>query len=73
MGVLPHSELNYEDMIKVLEKIHVYVPSKDVEREFKIPSEEGSESVIKVDDKKFSTLLVGGDQLTAAWCTNDTW
>jgi L1 cell adhesion molecule like protein len=42
----------------------VYVPSKDVERGFKIRNEEGSESAIKVDDKKFTTLLVGGDQLT---------
>ena len=39
----------------------MYVPSKDVEREFKIPNEEGSESDIKVEDKKFTTLLVGGD------------
>ena len=63
---MPHSEVNYEDMIKVLEKMHTYVPSKDVEREFKIPNEEGPDSSIKVNDKKFTTLLVGGDQLTVA-------
>ena len=53
-------------MIQVLEKIYVYVPSTDVEREFKIPNEGGSESATKVDDKKFTMLLVGGDQLTVA-------
>ena len=53
-------------MIKVLEKIHVYVPSKDVERIFTVPNEKGPASVITVEDKKYSTLLVGGDQLTVA-------
>lgn len=66
LGVLPHSEISYEDMIKVLEKVHVYVPSKDMERRVTVPNKEGPASVITIDDKKFSTLLVGGDQLTVA-------
>ena len=53
-------------MIQVLEKVHVYVPSKDVEKEIPILDEAGSESVIKVSDKAFSTTIVGGDQLTVA-------
>ena len=44
----------------------MYVPSKDVERTFTVPNEEGPASVITVEDKKFTTLLVGGDQLTVA-------
>ena len=43
-------------MIKVLEKVHKYVPSKDVEREFVIPNEEGSPSVIKLNNKVFTTM-----------------
>ena len=53
-------------MIKVLEKVHKYVPSKDVEREFAIPNEEGSPGVIKLDDKVFTTTFVGGDQCTVS-------
>lgn len=53
-------------MVKVLEKVHAYVQSKDVMKEFPIPDEAGSESVIKIDDKMFTTILVGGDQLTSA-------
>ena len=51
-------------MNKVLEKVHTYIPSKDVEREFTIPNDEGSPTVIKVNDKVFTTTIVGGDQLT---------
>lgn len=64
--MLPHSEISYEDIIKVLEKIHKYVPAKDVERRLTLPNEEGPASDITLDDKKFTTLLVGGDQLTVA-------
>ena len=53
-------------MIKIFKKVHVYVPSKDMERKVTVPNKEGAASVIKVDDKKFSTLLIGGDQLTVA-------
>ena len=53
---------------------HVYVPSKDVEREFKIPNKEGPESAIKIENKKFTTFLKG-DQLTVARIrsADDTW
>ena len=64
--MLPHSEVSYEDIIKVLEKAHGYVPAKDVERKLTVPNEEGPASEIKLDDKKFTTLLIGGDQLTVA-------
>ena len=41
--MLPHSEVNYEDMMKILEKVHVYVPSKDVQKKISFADEKGSD------------------------------
>ena len=66
MGVLPHSEINYEDMIKVLEIVQGYAPSTDVERELVVPDQSGGATTIRLDDKQYAVTLVGGDQLTVA-------
>ena len=65
LGVLPYDEMYYEDMIKALEHIQHYAPSKEVERELMVPSQTGLETV-KLKEKKFSTTIVGGDQLTVS-------
>lgn len=59
--MLPHSEVNYEDMMKILKKVHVYVPSKYVQKEITFTDEKGSECAIKIDDKNLITTPVGGD------------
>ena len=58
LGILPKSEMNYEDMTEILEHFHTYVPS--VNYEVSIP-ERGT-----VQDKHFLTTLVGGDYLSVA-------
>jgi L1 cell adhesion molecule like protein len=52
-------------MIKTLEHIQRYAPSKEVERELTIPTHTGQETV-KLKEKKYSTTIVGGDQLTVS-------
>lgn len=64
--MLPYSEINYEDMIKCLEAIQVYVPATDVEREVTIPNKTGPDTVMKITDQQHKMTLVGGDQLTVA-------
>ena len=64
--MLPYSEVKYEDMIKCLEDIQVYVPSTDIEREVTIPNKSGPDTVMKIRDQQHKMTLVGGDQLTIA-------
>ena len=66
MGVLPHSEINYEDVIKVLEIVQGYAPSIDVERELVVPDQSDGATTIRLEDKQYAVSLVGGDQLTVA-------
>ena len=64
--MLPYSEIKYEDMIKCLEDIQVYVPSKEVEREVTIPNKTGPDTIMKIRDQQHMMTLVGGDQVTVA-------
>ena len=64
--MLPYSEIKYEDMIKCLEDIQVYVPSTDIEREVTVPNKSGPDTVMKIRDQQHKMTLVGGDQLTVA-------
>lgn len=64
--MLPCSEIKYEDMIKCLEDIQVYVPSKEVEREVTIPNKTGPDTIMKIRDQQHMMTLVGGDQVTVA-------
>ena len=65
--MLPYSEVKYEDMIKCLEDIYVYVPSTDIEREVTVPNKSGPDTVMKIRDQQHNNMtLVGRDQLTAA-------
>lgn len=63
--MLPYNEMYYEDMIKALEHIQRYVPSKDVEQELIVPSQTGQETV-KFVEKKHRTMIVSGDQLNVS-------
>ena len=58
--------MKYEDMMKVLEHIQAYVPSKETERELIIPNQHGPDSVLKFADRKHEMKIVGRGQLTAA-------
>lgn len=58
--------MDYEDMIKALEHIQGYAPSKEIERELLIPSRTGPDTVMKLEDRQYVMTLVGGDQLTVA-------
>jgi L1 cell adhesion molecule like protein len=64
--VLPFNEIEYQDMMKILEHIQTYSPSKQVEREFAVPGKTGEEATISIKDKQYAMTLVGGDQLTVA-------
>ena len=48
--MLPYSEIKYEGMIKCLEDIQVYVPSREVEREVTIPNKTGPDTIMKIRD-----------------------
>ena len=73
MGVLPHSEIDYEDMIKILEKVQMYVPSKDVEREMLVPDQAGA-SIIQLKDKQCDTSgREPVDCCPNSWCPKDSW
>ena len=63
LGVLPKNETKYEDMMDILQHLQGYVLAIDVRREMKVP---GSDVPLAVDDKEFTTTLMGGDQLTVA-------
>lgn len=63
LGVLPKNEVKYEDMIDILQHLHCYVPSKQIQREVTVP---GTDEKLTLDDHEFSTTLVGGDQVTVA-------
>ena len=60
--MLPYNETTYEDMIEILLRVQKYVPSKMVEREVILPTEE----VMTYEEQHFAVTLVGGDQLTVA-------
>ena len=62
-GVLPKNETKYEEMMDILQHLQGYVPAIDVKREMKVP---GSDEPITIDDQRFTTTLMGGDQLTVA-------
>lgn len=64
--MLPYNEIEYSDMMKIMEHIQGYVPSKKVETEIEVPNPGGQSSVLKMEDDQFITTLVGGDQLTVA-------
>ncbi len=50
-------------MIEIVRHLHQYVPTIEYEEELTIPS---IGEAVKVAKAKFSPLLLGGDQLTAA-------
>ena len=64
--MLPFSEMEYQDMMKILEHFQGYSPSKDMERHFTVPGKTGPEGTITIKDKQYAMTLVGGDQLTVA-------
>ena len=67
LGVLSHSEINYEDMIKVQEIVQGYAPLIDVDRELVVPDQSGGgATTIRLKDKHYAVTLVVGDQLTVA-------
>ena len=63
LGILPKNENKGEEMVEIVQHLHQYVPAVEYEEELVIPS--CGESV-KVSRAKFSPVLLGGDQLTAA-------
>ena len=64
--MLPYSENEYSDMMKILEHLQQYSPSKKVEKELQVPNPGGQSSVLKVEDDQLVMTVVGGDYLTAA-------
>ena len=50
-------------MIEIVRHLHQYVPTIESEEEFVIPS---IGETVKISKARFSPVLLGGDQLTAA-------
>jgi hypothetical protein len=63
LGILPKNENKAKEMVDIVQHLHQYVPAVEYEEELMIPS--CGESVM-VARAKFSPVLLGGDQLTAA-------
>ena len=63
LGIIPHSEISYEDMVAVMEELHKYVPTVSTTESVMVA---GSEEEDTVHLDTFHYLLFGGDQLTAA-------
>ena len=59
LGVIPENETSYEGMIRILEELQKYIPSKLIDIQEKIPGSDLTE------EKTFVTTLVGGDYLSA--------
>lgn len=59
LGVLDENETSYEGMIRILEALQKYVPSKFVDMKEQVPGTDLKE------EKVFITTLVGGDLLSA--------
>ena len=60
LGVLPEDETSYEGMIRILEALQKYVPTKVTDIKEKIPGTDLQK------EKTFITTLVGGDYLSVA-------
>ena len=66
LGVLPYSEIEYGDMMKIMENVQGYLPFMKITRELEVPNPGGQNSVLKMEDDQFVTTLIGGDQLSVA-------
>ena len=66
LGVLPYNEIEYSDMMKIMENVQGYLPSTKITRELEVPNPGGQNRVLKMEDDQFVTTLIGGDQLTVA-------
>ena len=51
--MLPYSEIKYEDIIKCLEDIQVYVPSTDIEREVTILNKSGPDWRLEINNTRW--------------------
>ena len=63
--MLLYSEVEYSDMMKLLEHVQQYSASKKVVEELQVPNPGGQSSVLKVEDDQLVMTVVGGDYLTA--------
>lgn len=48
---LPFNEMGYQNIMKILEHVQIYTPSKKVERERVVPGKTGSEATITIKGK----------------------
>jgi len=63
LGVLQRNENKLDQMCDIMEKLHNYVPSKDVQQWYDL-FQDGH--LIEIDEEIFYQILLGGDQLTVA-------
>uniref|UniRef100_A0A1X7VUI6 DUF6589 domain-containing protein n=1 Tax=Amphimedon queenslandica TaxID=400682 RepID=A0A1X7VUI6_AMPQE len=62
LGVILRNENKIDEMSKILDELHKYVPAKEVSSQNTLPNGESEE----VTDDKLYQILIGGDQLTVA-------
>ena len=62
LGLMLHNENKLDEMRKILEDLHKFVPTLPKEGEFTLPNG----STVPFDNTAFSEVLCGGDQLTVA-------
>lgn len=62
LGILLFNENKVDEMCKILDELHKYVPSMSTEEEIALPDGR----VFSHNDYKLSQILLGGDQVTVA-------
>ena len=62
LGIQLHNENKLDEMSKILEKFHQYVPTEPSEGTITLPDD----TTRSIDNTLFFQLLMGGDQLTVA-------
>ena len=63
LGVLQRNENKLDQMCEIMDKLHDYVPAKQVVETFDIFRDD---SPVEMEEYVFHQILLGGDQLTVA-------
>lgn len=60
------SEISYDGMVAIMERLHTYVPTVSTPVELQCPNSDDADEPITVMKDDFHYILKGGDQLTVA-------
>ena len=66
LGVVLKNENILNDMVDILDELHIYVPKTSSTQSYDTCAEDGGTRTVDVTTNHFSHILLGGDQLTVA-------